>query len=107
IPAVAKTSGSDWARSIERRLLSGSMPAQTSLPTPALRAAATASAGSPSIRNRWQWVSTAASCAGGSGWEQAMDGQRYRLSTSARQATDQSEKSDAECPPGVEGGGVT
>ncbi len=57
---------SDRASSRERRLVAGSIPTQTSVPTPASAACATTSPGSSSSRNRWQWVSTAVLCTAGS-----------------------------------------
>src|SRR5947208_8227612 len=68
MPAEANTPRNDSASSSDLRLDSGSMPTQTSAPTPEARAPSTTRAGSSSTRNRWQWVSTAPPSSGSGGF---------------------------------------
>src|SRR5207249_5990761 len=84
-PAVANTPSSESAISSDRRLVSTSTPTQITRSTPEDFAVSTATAGSTSIRNRWQWVSTAPDWTDSSGFFSPIGRGTYPVSTSGEQ----------------------
>src|SRR5207245_9855119 len=68
-----------------RRLVSTATPTQISPSTPEAFAVSTATAGSTSIRNRWQWVSTAPDGTDSSGFFSPIGRGTYPVSTSGEQ----------------------
>ena len=82
-PRTPSSSDAIWIESLP--LVGTSTPTQIIRSTRAALAASTATAGSWSIRNRWQWVSTAVDWTGGSGFEAPIGQRRYPVSTSGEQ----------------------